>query len=103
MNWNRNHYFFFGFALLLFGGQLRLVDSFVLNEGSTRFLARQAAAQAEPLSLQAMPLALAGRGALPVQRKTVRPPRWLSWSLMSIGAVLVLHGLALPKPGGGEH
>jgi hypothetical protein len=32
-------------------------------------------------------------------RKVLQPPEWLGWCLMSVGAVLVLHSLALQKPG----
>jgi hypothetical protein len=31
---------------------------------------------------------------------TVKPPEWLGWCLMSVGAVLALHSLSMPKPGG---
>ena len=31
---------------------------------------------------------------------TVKPPEWLGWCLLSLGAVLVLHSWAMPKPGG---
>jgi hypothetical protein len=34
-------------------------------------------------------------------RKVVEPPQWLGYALLSIGSVLVLHSLAMPKPGGG--
>ena len=36
--------------------------------------------------------------AFPPHRLQV--PEWLGWCLMSIGAVLVLHSLALPRPKG---
>jgi hypothetical protein len=32
-------------------------------------------------------------------KKVVQPPEWLGWCLMSIGGVLVLHSLAMRKPG----
>ena len=32
-------------------------------------------------------------------RKVLQPPEWLSWCLISVGAVLCLHSLAMPKPG----
>ena len=34
-----------------------------------------------------------------IAKKDVRPPEWLGWSLMSIGAVLILHSWAMKKPG----
>jgi hypothetical protein len=30
----------------------------------------------------------------------VTPPRWIGWSLVSLGSVLILYSLALKKPGG---
>jgi hypothetical protein len=35
----------------------------------------------------------------PTPRRTLRPPTWLGFALISIGAVLVLHSLAMKKPG----
>jgi hypothetical protein len=37
----------------------------------------------------------------PLPRKTVRPPEWLGWCFMSVGGVLILHSLAMPRPNGG--
>jgi hypothetical protein len=36
----------------------------------------------------------------PTPRRTIRPPEWLGFALMSIGGVLMLHSLAMKKPGG---
>ncbi|HXT59096.1 MAG TPA: hypothetical protein VN699_10695 [Pirellulales bacterium] len=92
MEFNRNHYFLAGIVLLLVGIQLRMVDAFVLNESTTRFLSQQSggAAGAAGSILPAIG---------PTPRKTVRPPEWLGWALMSVGSVLVLHALAMKGPG----
>ena len=37
----------------------------------------------------------------PLPKKTVRPPEWIGWCLMSVGGVLILHSLAMPRPNGG--
>ena len=37
----------------------------------------------------------------PALRKTVVPPDWIGWALVSLGSVLILHALALPKPASG--
>lgn len=93
MEFNRNHYFMAGVVLLLLGIQLRLVDSFVLNEHSTRLFTPQAAgsglAAVRPL-MQTLS---------PTPHKVIRPPESLGWALMSIGSVLVLHALAMKAPG----
>jgi hypothetical protein len=31
-------------------------------------------------------------------RKVLQPPEWLGWAIISVGAVFVLHSLAMPKP-----
>jgi hypothetical protein len=93
MELNRNHYFMAGVVLLLLGIQLRMVDAFVLNETTTRFLSQRAGG-----STSAAASILPSIG--PAPRKTVRPPDWLGWALMSVGSVLVLHALAMKGPGG---
>ena len=96
MELNRNHFFLIGMLLLFVGGQLRWVESFVLNDKLTQFLHQQMkAADAPP----ATPFQTAMISSAPVSRRTITPPRWLGWSLMSIGAVLILHSLAMKKPG----
>ncbi len=92
MELNRNHYFMAGIVLLLLGIQFRLVDSYVLNEQSSRMLASQSGGSS---LLGGKPLLAAG-GSM---HKVVKPPEWAGWALMSIGSVLVLHSLAMKGPG----
>lgn len=94
MDLNRNQFFFIGLVVLLLGLQVRYVSAYVLNPQATKFLAErtgQAAADSPLFS------AFAGSPAGP--RKVVQPPEWLSWCLISVGAVLCLHSLAMPRPG----
>jgi hypothetical protein len=91
VEFNRNHYFMIGIIVLLLGLQFRLVDTYVLNEKTTRFLAERSPGAS---SAQTTLVSLSG----PVSRKVVRPPEWLGWALVSVGSVLVLHSLALPRP-----
>ncbi len=94
MEFNRNHYFMLGSLLLMLGMQFRQVDSFVLNDKVTRFLAeRLPSNKADSTMLDFYP------SSAPVH-KTVKFPNWLGWSLISIGSVLILHSLAMKKPGG---
>ncbi len=95
MEFNRNHYFLAGLVVLFLGIQMRMVDSFVLSSESTRFLATKFT-NAPGAGIATM--VPAGSNAGP--RKTLRPPEWLGWALISVGSVLVLHSLAMPKPGG---
>jgi hypothetical protein len=99
MELNRNHYLLIGVLALLLGLQFRAVDTFVLNEASTQFLAQQSA-RTEPANIWSLPIALSAQTPIANQRKKVKPPRWLSWTLMTAGVVLILHSLAMKKPGG---
>ena len=97
MELNRHHYFIAGIVILLLGIQLRLVDSYVLNEDSTRWLMNQSgdpAVKAVAVASDLMP------AAGPTPRKTIVPPQWLGWAALSLGSVLILHALALPRPAG---
>lgn len=98
MELNRNQYFLIGILALLLGIQFRVVDSFVLNESSTQYLVKQAA-RSEPANIWSLPISLGAQAPLVVQRKHIKPPRWLAWTLMTAGTVLVLHSLAMKKPG----
>jgi hypothetical protein len=92
---NRNHYFLFGVVLLLMGFQFRLLDSVVLNEPSTRFLAQTMGSKRDATTAQV--LYTAGlEAAIPRQR--LQSPRWCGWAFLSLGTVLVLHSIMLPKP-----
>ena len=91
MEFNRNHYLIAGLVLLFLGIQLRLVDSYVLNEATTRVLT--------PASGNALTQSPLLASITPAPRKVIEPPEWLGWALMSIGSVLVLHALAMKAPG----
>jgi hypothetical protein len=90
MDLNRHQFLFLGLFILLIGLQFRYVQAYVLTPQTTQFLAERTG-QATPAT--SMMLA---SGAAP--RKVVQPPDWLSWCLISVGAVLALHSLAMQKP-----
>ena len=96
MELNRNHWFLIGLLLLFLGIQFRAVDTFVLNEKASRFLAERVRPAVSNTNGLTNFLASAG----PIPRKSVQPPPWLGFALISIGSVLVLHSLAMKKPGG---
>ncbi len=91
---NRNQWFFLGTIILLMGVQLRMVSVYVLNEDTTRFLAERIHATTD--ADQTMVGLSADLGTL---QKEIHPPNWLGWCLISVGAVLILHSLAMQRPG----
>jgi hypothetical protein len=94
MEVNRNQWFLMGLVLLLLGLQFRTIDSLVLTPELTKFLADHTG---HPVAAAQQTMAAFMR-AEPVAPKTLRPPEWVGWSLISIGAVLVLHALSMKKP-----
>jgi hypothetical protein len=79
MELNRNQYFFIGLVILL-----------------TKFLAKNAQTSASDSALLAISSDMGAQ-----HQKTIQPPEWIGWCLMSIGGVLILHSLAMRKPGAG--
>ncbi len=91
---NRNHFFMIGVIILFVGIQFRVVDKFVLNQPVSEFVAKRIKKK-EP----APALFTSGMfGAVPPSREVVQPPRWLGWAMVSVGGVIVLYALAMPKP-----
>lgn len=82
-----------GLVVLAIGLQLRFVNSFVLNEKVTRWLAERAGKPTQKVGIAFLP----SQG--PAPRKVVTPPEWLGWASMSVGSVLILHSLAMQRPG----
>jgi hypothetical protein len=95
MDLNRHQFFFIGLMVLLIGLQFRYVSAYVLSPETTQFLAERTG-QSSP-AYSGIFAATSGTAAAP--RKVVQPPDWLSWCLLSVGAVLCLHSLAMPRPG----
>jgi hypothetical protein len=96
VEFNRNQYFILGLVVMLLGLQIRMVETFVLNEKASRFLAERMAPAVTDADGTVRPF-LPAVG--PTPRRTLRPPTWMGFALISIGAVLVLHSLAMKKPG----
>ena len=96
---NRNHFFLVGLVLLYVGLQFRFVETFVLNDKASKFIAQKLGTGETGLNIRQ-----AAQGLFPVASassatRSVTPPEWIGWALLSIGSVLVLHALARPKPG----
>lgn len=88
--------FLLGVVILFFGIQLRSFESFVLNEKVSKVInqrvAKKPVAAPDPLEAAFMsfdepPQVKAAE--LPTLRR-ITPPRWLGYSFLSIGAVLVM-------------
>ena len=98
MDFNRNHYFIAGLLLLVAGAQFRYVSSFVLNEKTSQFVNSKIGKP--PVLAQSRPLLFSFSNPAPLDnRRVVRPPRWLSWSLISLGGVLFFYSLTMRRPG----
>jgi len=95
MDITRNQFFFTGLVLLILGLQLRMVDSAELTPELTQFLADQTD---HPLASVNAGTAILSPSQKPVATKTVRPPEWLGWALVSIGATLIMHAMAMKRP-----
>src|SRR5438105_15888248 len=97
---NRNHFFLVGLVLLYVGLQFRFVETFVLNDKSSKFLAqRLGSGETGGLNIRQAAQGLFPIGAAAPSTRSITPPEWVGWALLSIGSVLVLHALAMPKPG----
>ena len=94
MSMYRNRYFFAGVLLLLLGIQFRMVDSFVLNESTTRVLAR--VTKKTPVADNSGVTSLM-MGVYPNPTHRVELPRWLGLSMITVGAVISFHAIAIPK------
>ena len=92
MDIDRNRYFMFGVVLFLLGLQFRLVDSFVLNENSTRALHRFSQRSNIADSLSTNIYMQVGS-----PKKSLRPPNWLGFVLLTVGGVICLHAMVLPR------
>ncbi len=95
MELNRNQYFFAGLVILLLGIQFRMVDRYVLTPEATKIVNQASDKQAAAASTSPF-----GQSANLTGNRSLAPPDWLGWCLMSVGSVLILHSLAMKKPGG---
>jgi hypothetical protein len=96
MDITRNQYFFAGLACLLLGLQFRIVETAELTPDFTQFLAERTG---HPLATVNAATQTLTQSDEPPAKKTIRPPDWIGWSLISLGSVLILHSMAMKKPG----
>lgn len=102
MDLNRNQYFLAGLVILAMGIQFRMVESVTLNKECSEFLHRKFDKKDQNAAPQVANTVSFWGESQAVERipelRTIRPPKWLGFALLSVGAVLVLHSLAMPKP-----
>ena len=94
MEMNRNRYFLVGALLIMLGVQFRMIDSFVLNEPTTRTLAK-VARRSQPTVNDSFSTFLMQVHPKPTKR--VHPPRWLGLAMIAVGSVVSLHAIAIPR------
>lgn len=97
MEITRNQYFCIGLVLLFIGIELRTIDSAVLTPEFTSILAKRSGSPVAAVNSVAEFLSPSKK---PILQKTVHPPEWLGWVLLTIGCVAVFHALAMPKQAG---
>ena len=97
MDITRNQYYMAGLVVLFLGIQFRMVDSIELTPEFTQFLAERTG---HPLAAMSATTQSITQADHPVIKRTVCPPEWVGWSLVSLGCVLVLHSWAMAKPSG---
>jgi hypothetical protein len=96
MEITRNQYYMAGLVLVLLGIQFRMIESVELKEQFAKFIAERTDHPLISVSAQA-PLITPVEGA--AINRVLHPPEWIGWLLLSLGSVLVLHSLAMPKSG----
>jgi hypothetical protein len=99
MEINRNQYFMIGIVILALGIQFRMVDSVTLTEDASQFLAQRAIAKKADEGELPMVFVPAAEKSQANKRQTIKPPQWLGWALISTGAVLVQHPVAIEHDG----
>ncbi len=95
MQFTRNRYFMAGMLLVFLGIQFRMVQSFVLNEPTTRALAN--ITKQNPVASSTPSMSTFLMQVYPNPRKRFEPPRWLGLAMVAVGAVVALHAMAMPR------
>ena len=89
---NRPQMYMAGLIILLLGLHFRVVESIVLNEPTTKFIVEKFETREFANSTPNWFAA-----TVPVALKTITPPKWIGWSFVSLGGVMVLHSLVMRK------
>jgi len=93
MDWNRNHFLLAGIILFALGVQFRMVETYVLNEPTTKFVNERIKAEPEPQPSTGLFMTAATPSS-----ETLQPPNWLGWVCLSVGGVFILHSMVMKAP-----
>lgn len=96
MEINRNQVFIVGTVLLLLGIEFRMMDSFVLTARATKLLAQHTN---HPVATATSTLDTLTGAETKLPAKVFQPQEWVGWLMISVGSVLILHSMTMPKPG----
>lgn len=95
-----NRFIVVGIILLALGVQFRLVDSIVLNQQASQFVEtriQRARMRTNPYGrYNSYDPMMMNMGT--VAKKSIQPPRWAGWALISGGVVMLLHGVSTRRP-----
>ncbi len=94
MDITRNQYFFRGPAVHPVGGA---VSHDRLGRSDPRVHAVPCRTDRPPLASVSAATQSLTQSDKPLVKKTIHPPDWIGWSLISIGAVLILHSWGMKK------
>ena len=97
MEFNRRHVLMLGVIVFVVGLQFKMFESVVLTESSSRFIAEKLK-RSESTPQTTVNNVLNASTPIPVAKRTIKPPLWIGWAVISAGAILVLHSLAMSGP-----
>ncbi len=94
---NRNQLFLAGMIFLTLGLQFRVVQSYKLTPELTQFLAERTGHPLASVNAATPALTFSGKT---LAQKTVSPPDWIGWALLSLAATLIFQSLIMKRPEG---
>jgi len=97
MDINRNQYFMIGLVILFVGTEFRMIESVILNQETSQMITDKLDKISFTNNTASASMISTGTGLS--AHRTVNPPEWIGWAFISVGAVFILHSLAMKRPG----